>query len=67
MALFIHKVLKFALTSYKANIIIHKKKYLNYYALHCGQKHSEQLFKYMYSNATVFMERKYRLFLKGIV
>ena len=64
MAKFLINTIKKLLKEYKGNIM--KKKDKNAYVLHFGQKHSEVIFHYMYNNATVFMDRKYNIFLKGV-
>lgn len=64
MAKFLINTIKKYLKGYKGNIM--KKKDKNAYVLHFGQKHSEVIFHYMYNNATIFMDRKYNIFLKGV-
>lgn len=64
MAKFLIETIKKYLKEYKGNIMNKKDK--NAYVLHFGQKHSEVIFHYMYNNATIFMDRKYRIFLKGL-
>jgi len=64
MAKFLIITIKKYLKEYKGNIM--KKKDKNAYVLHFGQKHSEVIFHYMYNNATIFMDRKYNIFLKGV-
>ena len=65
MAQFLFHTISKYLKKYGGNIM--KKKGKNAYVLHFGQKHSEAIFHYMYTNATIFMDRKYNIFLKGIM
>ncbi len=64
MAEFLWQKLSGYLVDYKGTIM--KKRNKNAFVIHFGQKHSEVIFRYMYNNATIFMNRKYSIFLKGI-
>ena len=64
MAQFLLRTINQYLKKYEGNIM--KKKDKNAYVLHFGQKHSEVIFHYMYDRATIFMDRKYNIFLKVI-
>lgn len=65
MAKFLYKTLKMVLPEYTGKIMVRKKK-TNYYILNFGQKDSEILFKLLYKDANIFMERKYKTFLRGL-
>lgn len=64
MAKFIFIVLKQVIPNFKGQIS--KKKNKNNCILHLGQKSSEALFEYMYQGASIYMERKYPKFLRGM-
>lgn len=68
MALFLHSTMADVLGDlYKANISVklaHQK--TKYYAIMMGHYASIMLFKYMYDNESLFLERKYKKFLEGI-
>lgn len=64
MAQFILQTISSFIVGYKGKLI--KKRNKNAFVIHFGQKHSEVIFRYMYNNATIFMNRKYTIFLKGI-
>lgn len=63
MAQYLFTSITSSLNYYKGKILFKKNKY---YVLHFGQKHSEVIFQYMYNNATIYMQRKYTIFLEGI-
>ena len=52
------------LEGYKGSILKIKRK--NAYRLHFGHKHSKVIFQKMYNNATIFMSRKYNIYLQEI-
>ena len=64
MAEFLLQTISRYLDGYKGKLI--KKSNKNAFVIHFGQKHSEVIFFNMYNNATIYMDRKYTIFLKGI-
>ena len=64
MAQFLLQTISEFLEGYNGKII--KKRDKNAFVIHFGQKHSEVIFHYMYNSATIYMNRKYTIFLKGI-
>ena len=64
MAKFIFGVLQKIAPHFEGRI--RKKRNKNNYILHLGQKASEALFNYMYKDASIFMERKFNKFIKGM-
>lgn len=64
LAVFLFENIKKHLDNYSGSILKVKNK--NAYKLYFGQKNSEIIFHNMYNNATIFMQRKHNIFLKGI-
>ncbi len=68
MAYYLHKTLLLSLGDiYQGNILTylaHQK--TPYYTIHLGHKGSVKLFTYMYTNTTLYLERKYQKFMEGM-